>query len=129
VLAGAGNFPPLKDGTIHSPDLPLNLTHVAVMTWQYSGQTARTATLTLYVDGVQVAQETKPSEPRTRDNAIALGAASGAGYTCFKGVLAEVRIYSDATEDVAAMSNSLLKTYAPNQRPYNPSDPNGLFTR
>jgi hypothetical protein len=129
LMAGAGNFPPSQEGTIRSPDLELNRPHVAAMVWQFNTGQPATATLSLYVDGLEVAQDTQPSHPRTRDNAIALGAQGGKGLNCFNGALAEVRIYSDANEDVGAISEELLKTYAsPNERS-SPLDPNGLFHR
>jgi hypothetical protein len=130
VVAGAGNFPPKVDGRVPSPDLELNHTHVAVMTWDYSASDKR-ATITLFVDGVRVGQESERSEPRLAKIPIALGASSEMGHMPFSGFLAEVRIYNDTDLDIPALSDSLFNTYvnAKDGRRVNPLDPNGLLGR
>jgi serine/threonine protein kinase len=131
LVAGGGNFPMKQDGGVHSDSIELNRTHVAVMTFQFTGKPKNTATMTLYVDGMMVAEDTKPSEARSKRIPLALGAMSADGAKPFSGLLAEIRIYDDATEDVNAISERLLKTYT-NPRSdgeYNGSDLNNLLHR
>jgi serine/threonine protein kinase len=131
VVIGAGNFPPHTDGGIASPDLELNRTHVAAMTWAYSGDNKKgTATLTLYVDGVQISEKKAKTEPRLPHIPLALGAADATGKMPFSGLLAEIRLYNDTADvDVPAISESLLKRYvnANDRRSANPFDPNNLL--
>jgi hypothetical protein len=49
----------------------------------------------------------------------------------FSGMLAEVRMYNEASLDVPALSESLLRTYVNvrDRAPANPLDPNGLLSR
>ena len=130
VVAGAGNFPPKTDGKVTSPDLEMNRTHVAVMTWDYS-DSDKVGTIALFVDGVCVEQLPARSEPRQANIPIALGAASGLGSMPFSGFLAEIRIYNDTALDIPALSESLLRTYvnAKDRSHDNPFDPNGLLGR
>ena len=120
-----------QDGNIHSDSIELNRTHVAVMTFQFEGKPKNAATMTLYLDGTMVAEDTKPSEARSKRIPLALGAMSADGAKPFSGLLAEVRIYDDASEDVPAITDTLLKTYT-NPRSdgiYTGSDPNNLLHR
>lgn len=130
VVAGAGNFPPGNDGDIPSPDLEINHTHVAVMTWDYS-ESDKQAKIGLFIDGVRVDLLPNPSEPRLAHVPIALGAASASGQMPLSGMLAEIRIYNAVDLDVPALSESLLQTYvSPKDRTrVNPLDPNGLLGR
>jgi serine/threonine protein kinase len=132
AVAGAGNFPPGHDGAIQSPNIDAHHTHVLIMTWQFSGsQSGGTATLRLYVDGSEVAQDTKPSEPRIKNNPFAIGAMSIGGQMPFSGKFAEVRIYNDALKDPSVLSKQLLETYfgSSHDENRNPNDPNGLLGR
>jgi hypothetical protein len=125
VVGGAGNFGGHIDGSVPSPELELNRTHVAVMTWDCPNSTA---TITLYVDGVWAAQDTQSAEPRLPDIPIALGNASANASMCFSGMLAEIRIYNDSKLDVMALSESLMRTYVSSRdRVGNPFDPNNLL--
>jgi hypothetical protein len=106
---GIGN----ADTTLMSSALALNTPHVIVGTWSNAG------TMTLYVDGVQVAQNlTAPTGPR--DNNQSGGFGLGADESAvngdlhpFVGSIAELRIYNDTSVDPIALSNSLAATYTP----------------
>lgn len=135
VVGGGGNFPrPMNgqkgsDGEVTSPDLDLNRTHIAILTFDCPDTPDQVATFTLYVDGAQVDQSSKPSAPRERDIPIALGAGSSMASMFFSGMLAEIRIYNDTNLDVAAITDSLMRTYmSPADRiGINPLDPNHLL--
>jgi len=91
-------------------------THVVAATWDGSGATG---TLTLYVDGVQAAQNTAaPAGARVANTsgAFALGAmtALNNGDTrVFNGQVAELRLYNDlqSPAQIAATSTALRTTY------------------
>jgi hypothetical protein len=100
------------DSTILSGNLALNSPHVIVGTWSTAG------TQTLYVDGVQVAQNTSAPTP-VRDNnqsgAFGLAADESAvngDLKPFIGSIAELRIYNDVNIDPIALSNTLAATYS-----------------
>jgi hypothetical protein len=105
---GIGN----PDTTIVSGTVPLNQGLVEIGTWDTSGK------LTLYVNGVQVAQNTAaPTAARDANalGAFALGASLGTqnGDThVLTGQVAELRLYNDNTESIAALTSSLSQTYA-----------------
>jgi Concanavalin A-like lectin/glucanases superfamily/PEP-CTERM motif len=101
------------DTTIVSPvvDPALNTPHIAIGQWSTAG------TMTLYVDGVQVAQNT--SSPTGIRDANASGA-FGLGVSValqnndthiFTGQIAELRAYNDITQDPTALYNSLRNIY------------------
>lgn len=104
---GAGN----PDTTIVSGNLTLGVPHVAVGTWSTNG------TMTLYVDGVQVAQNvTSPTAARDNNafGAFALGAnlaAVNGDLKPFIGSIAELRVYNDVNVNPITLSNSLTATY------------------
>jgi len=91
------------------------LLHVLEGTWSNAG------TLTLYVDGIQVAQNTAaPTAARDANasGAFALGASTvlNNGDThAFTGQVAELRLYNDlqSAAQVAALSTTLRATYIP----------------
>ncbi len=108
---GVGNP---TDVTITSTAINLAAPHVLVATWKNTGVE------TLYLDGVQVAQNTAVStNPRDAVNtvaAFALGAnlaLANGDLKPFIGSLAELRVYDDTTIDPVALSNTLSSTYAP----------------
>lgn len=108
---GVGNP---TDVTITSGAINLAAPHVLVATWQNTGVE------TLYLDGVEVAQNTSVSTtPRDAVNtvaAFALGAnlaLANGDLKPFIGSLAELRVYDDTTVDPVALSNTLSSTYAP----------------
>jgi hypothetical protein len=88
-------------------------THVAIGTWDTSGA------MTLYVDGVQVAQNlASPTAPRNATGfaGFALGASVAAQNNdlhIFNGQIAELRLYDDNTQDIAALTSTLRTTYVP----------------
>jgi hypothetical protein len=131
VVAGAGNFPHGRDGRVLSPDLELNRTHVAVMTWDCPSSSRELATIKLFVDGVLAGEDTQVAESRRSDIPIALGAAAANGSMPFSGMLAEIRIYNDSNLDVAAITENLMRTYVndKDRTRANPLDPNGLLGR
>jgi hypothetical protein len=101
------------DTTISSTGaVTLNATHVMIGTWASDG------TMALYLDGVQVAQTTTaPTAPRSAQAIpdFALGANLGLnnGDTkVFNGMIAEFRVYNDATQNIAQLTNDLTNTYA-----------------
>ena len=106
---GIGN----PDTTILSSNLALNTPHVIVGTWSTAG------VMTLYVDGVQAAQNaTAPTAARDNNNfgGFALGAnlaAVNGDLKPFIGSIAELRAYNDVSIDPVALSNSLAATYVP----------------
>ena len=108
-VADAGIGAP--DTTILSGNLALNQTHVAIETWDSTG------TLTLYVDGAQAAQmTTTATAPRDNNQfgAFALGAdvaAQNGDLHIFTGQIAELRVYNDNSQDIAALTTSLQATY------------------
>lgn len=94
-------------------------THVLVGTWDGTNATAQTGTMTLYVDGVQVAQTL--AAPVGARNANASGG-FGLGVSTilnngdthvFNGQVAELRLYNDAQSaaNVALLSTQLRTTY------------------
>lgn len=99
------------DTTIASNPLTLNVGYVAIGTWDSSG------VMTLYVDGVQVAQN--PVSPTAARNANAFPSiALGANVSVFNndlkpfiGDIAELRIYNDNSQDIAALTTTLTNTY------------------
>ena len=98
------------DVTILSTNLSLSTPHIAIGTWSGTG------TMTLYVDGVQVAQSTTaPTAPRSALGfPVALGADVGTTNNdlhIFNGQVAELRIYNDAATDPGAIYNDLRNTY------------------
>ena len=114
AIAGIGG----PDTSIQNPvDLALNQTHVAVQTWNNTGL------ITLYVDGVQVAQSASGiTAPRTANGFpnIALGAnvaAINGDFKPFVGDIAELRVYNDTTVDPLVLSSQLIATYAPVPEP------------
>lgn len=108
AAAGIGG----PDTTVLSGALNLNQTYVVAQTWSGS-------TLTLFVDGVQVAQNTAaPTAPRTANEfaSFALGAnlsVVNGDLKPFVGQLAELRAYNDVDQNIPALSGSLRATYVP----------------
>jgi hypothetical protein len=98
------------DTTSVSPALTLSAPHVAIGIWSNTG------TMTLYVDGVQVAQNTAaPTAPRDANQSGSFGL--GVSVTLqnndthvFTGQIAELRAY-DSAEDPAALYTSLRNIY------------------
>lgn len=106
VIGGIG----VQGGGDHSSSSPsLSFaTHVAVLQVN-----AATGTQTIYVDGVQVAQDATLGAPAARNaHTYALGAITAGGANPFSGYLGEMQVYNDATVNGAALSQSLYNTYA-----------------
>ena len=88
-------------------------THVAIGTWDTSGA------MTLYVDGVQLAQNlASPTAARSSTGfaGFALGAsvaAQNGDLHIFNGQIAELRVYDDNAQDIGALTSTLRTTYVP----------------
>ncbi len=105
VKGGAGFPSPFGDRTVTSPAQTLNAIHAAVMT--YNGGTG---TLTLFVDGAQVATTSVSTNAARNSAAFGLGAMTGGGLQRFPGLVAEIQMY-DSAENGAALSAALLNSY------------------
>lgn len=99
------------DTSIVSAPLALNTGYIAIGTWDSSGA------MTLYVNGAQVAQNL--ASPTAARNASAFPSfALGANVSVvnpdlkpFIGEIAELRIYNDNSQNIAALNTALTNTY------------------
>jgi hypothetical protein len=99
------------DTTIVSSALTLGAPHVVIGIWSGTG------TMTLYVDGVQAAQNTaSPTAPRDANQSGSFGL--GVSVTLqnndthiFTGQIAELRAYNDSSQDPAALYAALRNIY------------------
>ena len=107
AVGGIGN----PDTTLTSAPLTLDQPYIEIGTWDTSGL------LTLYINGVQVAQtNTGSTGPRDANGngQFALGADTAndnGDLHIFTGQVGELRVYNDNTENIAALTNSLAAVY------------------
>jgi hypothetical protein len=105
IAGGGGNNPSGFTDYTAIAATTLNTTHAVAFVSDGS-------TLTLFQDGVQVAQTAVSGSFLTRDsNGFALGAIDTAGSRIFPGLVAEFQTYNSA-ENGVTLTNSLLSTYA-----------------